>query len=777
MKQLPALLLLLLLLALLVAAPSAAQTAIRGRVVDAVTTRELSDVHVYHPESGRGTVTNRDGRFELALPRLPTTVIFRHVGYTTFELRLEEGHARERTIGLEQSVVPLGEIVVAGDGFEESVMRAVIRRKQRQEARRPPYSARVYARTTLQPIAGGNEFTSVREVVYDMFDDRRSGRREVLRSDRETDALYAEFGLPRFGQLPNLYDDQIDLGYEVFVGPTSPDALDRYTFTFGGTRAIDGRPVYDLYVAPKSDAFSTLIGTISVLPDDSVMVEAFLRPARHVVPQAPVADWAVSYRQVFAEQNSAVWLPVSLRAEGRIGRENGAQTTVGARLVQIAAYSEYDIGRPIPADILRRDDRQQIDTMTVLADFGFTLGSNIVPLTPAETIAYIRRGRDVGRLRSAFRQGARRDVLAVLTPRVSEADGVQYAWPTISEYTPYFRFNRVDGFLSGVGQLGRPGSRSLLEWRLSQATGWRAIRYRIRYEHNLSDRIAVGAALERDAVPTDIMSTAGTAFSGLGSLLGRGDYSDYFASRSRSASIRGTFGPTRTTVTARLASADSVSRQITEPWFGDNAFRINPPVDPGLFGELELRLAAGDHARRYARRAPTRAELRVVGSPVGLLDSHGYALANLTATTGWDILLRQRRNPIHLDAGLTLGGSSGSGPYQWTLDGVGGGLSPFGAVRTSLDRPLHGRRGALFFWRIDLDRVPLDVIGMDTRRRLGATVAVHGASAVVGPGRGSTTLVHELGFSVSDVLGLPVELLLTRRLDHPRWLLGFTIRP
>jgi hypothetical protein len=782
-------LLLLVSLALLVATPATtAQVVVRGVVVDASTDRPLPNVHVIEMESRRGTVTNRDGRFEMVVPVLPGVLTVRHIGYLSEQVHIDLDSPRTFTVLLDPSVIPLDEVVVAGDDLADNVMRKVIRRKQEDWRSVMSWSARAYLRTTLapssSPVEAESSTLSIRESMYDIFSRRPDGVREVLLSYRETDDAYTRFSIEPYGYVPNFYDDEVVIAGRTFVGPTSPDALDVYTFSFAGIRSVDDQRVYDIYVAPRTDQDVTLIGKVSILADESLMVESYLRPARHVGPLPPRTEWEVNYSQQFYSSGSVTaadslsgsspWVPVALTVQGWIGTEDGQRTRLEARLSQTAVFGEYTVNESVPPNWFRSSDRLQVDSNTVYADYLFTLGANVVALTPMELRAYEIARRRPGQIGNAstFRVPGPRDFLTLLTPRVSEPDGARFAWLTIFGYTPFFRYNRVDGLLSGIGQLGRPQSSSLVDWHLAQSTGWRKVRYRFRYERMFGESFWIGGVLEKDAFPNQVFSRIGESVTAVGALTGRGDYFDYHTAIRKTVTAGMIVGRLRISTGIRYTKADSISRQVSRSWPSGNTFRSNPSPPPGEFAELTARVALGQYRHPFGRRVPSRVEVNLVASPPGLLDSQGYAAVMFEASGSVPTVFRKRYQPAHLDVRMQAGVSNRATRYQWSLDGTTGGFAPFGGLRTHLDRPSSAERGAAVFWRHDFGRIPFDVLGIDRARILGAGVNVHGAHAVLV----EQSWHHEIGFGISDLLGLPIELTLSRNYAEPRWLFGFTLR-
>ena len=79
------------------------QVLVTGSVRDSVTLLPLVSAHVILDGTVQGTITNRDGAFEITLPDLPATLVFRHIGYNSSAGNTgagrSSGHKRESRTG------------------------------------------------------------------------------------------------------------------------------------------------------------------------------------------------------------------------------------------------------------------------------------------------------------------------------------------------------------------------------------------------------------------------------------------------------------------------------------------------------------------------------------------------------------------------------------------------------------------------------------------------------------------------------------------------------
>ena len=87
---------------------------ITGTVTDAADGSPLPGVSVQVKGSSKGTVTNRDGIYELVVPSEQTVLLFSFVGYKSRELKV--GSKRTLDVKLSEDVEALEEVVVTGRG-------------------------------------------------------------------------------------------------------------------------------------------------------------------------------------------------------------------------------------------------------------------------------------------------------------------------------------------------------------------------------------------------------------------------------------------------------------------------------------------------------------------------------------------------------------------------------------------------------------------------------------------------------------------------------------
>ena len=773
----------LLLLLLPLSLTAQAQVLLHGVVRDAESDVTLAAAHVVIEGTNQGTITNGEGRFEIVAPSVPTTLRVRYIGYRTQQVTVGLDDPRTIDVALEPIVYALGEIFVAGDDFAENVMRKVIAQKKAWRAHLDTYQARGYTRLTLE---NASRITLISEAVFDTYWDRTRGVRDVLRSRRETADFYRRLHLEPAGHLPDLYDDVIDIQGLRFIGPTHPDALDHYAFTLADRRAIDDQAVYDIYIAPKTGLDATFIGRLSVLDEAYTLLEVDVRPARHVVFPPPVKAWDVFYRQQFTPVADTFWLPVDLRLEGTIRVDPDDLGYQAASLRQVSQVADYHPNRPVPDSLFAHAQRLVVNSLSVFRDHLFLLGRNIVSLTPREAEALEVLRQEEWTLERAFPPRDKSRAFAAFEARRNEVDGPQFAWPVILGYEPWFRFNRVDGYFFGIGRTLPLSPNLEVEVRAAQTSGLDRIRFLGRGTYRQGTRLTVTGRYVRDTSPRNASSIFPLALPSLASLLGQGDYFDYYWNERGSLTVGYAFPRFRVTLGGMLENHQSVERERMHPWPFRATFRPNPAIEDGILHAVTVSVAIGDGYAPFRFDPLRRAELRVEHSSDALGGDFGYTRYDALLDGYLPTFYRSRPHPNGLAVRVYGGTHQGTLPGQrfGVVDGSLGAFGTFGALRALRGQPYEGEQYLGLFWEHDFRTVPFEALGLRglVERNMGVRLyGGHGRTwidadrlaALTFTPRYQTAFHHEVGLALTNVLGLPLRLDFTYRLDQPGFYVGF----
>jgi len=761
-----------------------AQVLLRGEVRDAETGVTLAAAHIEVEGTERGTITNREGQFEVAVPALPVTLRVRYIGYRTQHVTIGPDDPRAGVIDLEPEVYELDEIFIAGADFAANVMRKVIEAKKRWRDKLHSYQAKGYTRITLE---NATRIALISEAVFDSYWDDQRGPREVVKSRRETVGFYRRFGIEPAGYVPDLYDDTVEIQGLRFIGPTHPDALDHYAFTLADRRVLDGQTVYDLYVAPRTGLEATFIGRLSVLDERYTLLEADLRPARHVVFPAPVTAWDVFYRQQYTAVADTFWLPADLRLEGTIRVDPGGVAYGAAIFRQVSRMTGYRTNGPVPDSLYAQRRRVVVDSVSVFKDDLFLLGRNIVALTPREAEALEVLQRDGMTLEQAFPPRGKRRALAAFEARRNEVDGPQFGWPEILGYEPWLRFNRVDGHFFGIGKTLALSPHLEVEARAAQTSGLDRIRFLGRATIRSGARMSITGRYVRDTAPRTASTLYPMALGSLSAFFGQGDYLDYFWNERVEVTFGYTFPRFRVTLGGHWERHASVEEEQRHPWPFRATFRPNPVIEDGTLHALTASLVVGEGYRPFRFDPLRRAEVRVEHSDPGVLGGAFDFIRFQVRLDGYvKTLFRNRPLPAGLHVRAYGGAARGTLPPQ-RFGVVDGSLGPFGTLgtlRTLRQQPYEGERYLGLFWEHDFRTVPFEALGLlpFVERDMGfrlfgghgrAWIDAERLPTLAFTPRTPDRFHHELGLAFTNLWGTPLRLDVGYRLDRPGFFVGF----
>ena len=764
---------------------------VRGQVLDAQTGESLPSANIRIEGTYRGTITNAEGVFEIAIQEIPAELVFRYIGYESQRHTITDRSVEQIEVRMQPTTYQMPELVVTDENPAIGIMRCVIDRKQERRTLISSYSAEAYTRFT-----GSNDtsIVAIVETLSEVFWDKEQGMRELIKSRRQTLNLGTELTLdmPAVLFMANLYDDNIPLvGYN-FVGVTHPDALDIYRFSLQGARLMDDRLVYDISVAPKSRLSTAFSGEIAVLADECALLEVALEPGEAFLFPPPFSGIDITLHQQYDSFDRSAWLPVDFRANFQLGVSFGpllSFPTFKAR--QLSRITNYEIEATLPDSLYAEGKYIGIDQEAIAADTLLDRAGIAVPLDEPERVAYAGIDSTMT-LEKAFDP---KGLLARYVTGIGDSengDGKRTGvLARISQPIPgvrsRFRFNRAEGFspgLAGKIERGRLNLESHGRWSHG------------RWSHKLGQpwtygvRGSVGLGPEKRKTLgvsyfNGIESRFGgeTGYSGIispatiFSLWGSGNYFDHLRNRRISA-----FGRYRK---EGFGIGLSASREMPGPVEAITAYdlfatpgapRPNPPVS-----ERRLHSVALTGSYSFFRMTPRflmrRASLGIeYGKLEGMEDAYVRLSGNISGD--FDTFFSRRPFPNTLTIDLRGGTRFGDLPIHRFGRIPGGiGIVRFsGALHTLVGRPYEGDRYVGFFWEHNFRTIPFELLGLQGLARKGYGVIVGGGHARtwVSPSPlverpdlhlSPDGMHHEVTVSLNGFLGV-FRLSFARRLDR-----------
>ena len=775
---------------------------VTGTVTDAETGEGLPAATVQIAGTYSGTITNGEGRYELAVPERPATLVARFIGYEPAEVVVEAGQA-ELDLALQPAAFVSPEIVVTDENPAEAIMRRVIERKQVWQRGLQSWRADAYVR---QVFGREDEIVGIAEGVTEAYWQREKGIREVVKGSRRTENLPGFGALEAANAVINFYDDEVPFGGYDLMGPTSPDALGFYRFTLEGARTLGDEIVYDIGLRPKNGLQPGFEGRVSVLGGAYALIDVAVRP-NEAVRFPLVSQFGIDFAQQFSSfgqevAGEAVWLPVDFRLTAAAKLGMIGISFPRAELKTVVRLTDYAINVAVPDSLFEKGERTAVDSAAVASEAAFA-SSTVVPLEPREAAAYAELD-STDTIEEAFQPTgplARFLDMTADEDEVSVSGGSGDSETTFSSlgisFSPSLWFNRVEGL-----HLGATATRSVGKHVTAYAGGGYSAEpelftyrggVRSRLFSNRRVRLSAALGLERAVARRIESDFHGRLINSVGTLVGEPDYFDYYQREGGSAETGLRLRRLRTTLvvtgTAEQHTALPAASSFTA--FGnDSAPRPNPRIVEGELRALGAELTIGDGPGGFAQSVTGQRglRLRVEVSDAALGSDYGYVRAEGVAAWRLQTFLRRRLFPNTLDVRFAGGVHGGTLPLQrhFGIDGTILGFAPSGVFRSLRGRPVEGDRYAAVSWEHDFRSVPFELLGLEAFavRNIGVVVfGAHGRTWLDADTRGTLnpfaplnvpeSWVHEVGVSVSGGFFLPVRLDLAYRIDDPGVFVSF----
>ena len=312
---------------------------IKGLVLDQ-DGNPLSFATIYVSETGSGSITNEQGKYELKLPPGSYTITFQFLGYATQQIKVNlQDETVTRDIVLNQQAYLLGEAEIKS-GKEDpayAIMRKAIAKSAYHRQQVDHYTCEVYlkgggrlkkipwfARKALEEEGMDTSATFVTENITEITYDRPGHYEERVISirtqgnDRNTSPMnYIN---------SSLYEPTI----AGLVSPFSPKAFAYYKFKYIRTFKDRDHQINEIQVIPRSMGEDVVRGRIFVVED--------LWCIHSVNLVTTIQSVDINIRQVYAPVKENVWLPVSHRYKGE-----GKILGFGFEFQYLATIRDYDI--------------------------------------------------------------------------------------------------------------------------------------------------------------------------------------------------------------------------------------------------------------------------------------------------------------------------------------------------------------------------------------------------------------------------------------------------
>ena len=774
-----------------------AQRVVRGVVTDVETGNPLPAAALYVTETGRGTIANAAGMYELRLFSLPAEVTVRHIGYETLRFVIDTDTPARVDISLTPVAYEMEELVVSDEDPAYNIMRKVIARKAEMLRHVSNYAGEVYTRFMLY---SDFDLAQVQETIANHYWKNAGGSRSLVRARRMNPAGDRSMRFATTQHVPNFYDDTIEISGFRLVGPTHPSALNVYVFTLGGYRQMDGRRVYDIYFRPRSGFSTAFIGHVSVLDEEYVVLETGMRPSPDNVLPAPVRDWDAYYEQQFASFGDTLWLPVDLRIEGHVSFGRIGVSYPTARYTQVSRLTGQAVNVPVLDSLFQTERLISVAPNVDRQDYLFRWNPGLVPMTPKETEAVV----SIDPRRTIDRTFRPIGLLANYTSVALEDDegpaNIESRENLLGGIYSSLRifYNRVEGFYLGVERdvSIRPSLSARLKGgyglSLDEPAYGGALTYRwgrLNEPKISPNQGFIRAGYDRDRPPQYGSGVYSRLVNSLTTYVGWEDYFDYYWRDKRFVEAGITSQKLRATLTASISAEEhrNVDRtRDNKGWFFGDRQRDNPGVSTmkydiysaGLL--LGVEPTAGLHAGGNGLRLNVMHHRGEVGSP-------SFTRYEARGTLSVPTFFQRRNWPNELRVRAYASTYTGWLPPQFSgvLDVSRRPIAPFGAFKTLTDLPIKGANVWALYWEHDFATALFETLGMWRVARTGIGFTLHGAVGRAESTRFQTDVLsryddalrHEIGVSFTHFFNLPVRFDLTRSFTTGQFAAGIGLVP
>jgi hypothetical protein len=739
-----------------------AQYQISGTVRDSSSGEPLASAHVRILGTSHGTIANSSGQYFLTLSRGTSVLIFSSLGYRPDTLLVDLTADTLGDIRLAAADITLPEIVVTAEDPAIEIIRRAIASKRLWIDKLTTY---VFDAFTRQTLFRDTIIASITESYTKGYWRRGDTLRESMTQRRQTQNIQAAFNFASVGRILNFNDDEIRFAGYTFVGPTAPNALDYYDYKLLRTHTDHGRELYEIRMVPQSRTVPLFKGTVTIAGETYALAgidvqpnEAFLIPF--------VKEKSLRYRQQFGLFDEIFWMPVDIRIEAslKIGIIGFSIPPIG--LHQTSVITSYAINTTIPDSIFRRP-RLIVDSSVAKVDSAIWRNNPVLPLSEREQEAY-RTLDSTKTLDVQFRPGG-----AAMTLGFGGETGTALSLISFFDVT----FNRVEGLHLGVQQ-EFDSLLTVMTFTGGAAYGFADNQWKyhagVTAYTSRSRRYGLSIDIYRQTDHVPDQGYYSSPVVGLGALLSKTDYWDYFSAKGWRATFIGKPSDIVVTRCSFLNEHQLSERKRTDfsLLYPSRSYRTNPAIDEGQLRSIEVFIRLGGDPVPLDLITRDALEVTLEHSAPSIVESDfSFTRYSAVATLSFPTFGRSYLFPQSMRIRLAAGGSSGTLPSQrlFSVEASLSGFSPFGTMHSLDAREMTGTRMVALDFEYNFRSVPFLALGIPFLYENNIELLVYaGAARVWGPLASTTADLwfREAGVGINRIFEL-LRADFTCRLNSP----------
>ena len=317
---------------------NAQDLSITGKVKDKIDNSELSFANIRLLNSNYGTAANQDGEFELKLKKGNHEIVVSFIGYNSDTISVNLTKNINLEILLNPTEVRLPELtVLPGENPALKIIEQAIKKKEERNEKITSYEFFAYTKGIVKTAGdlssrdnsvtvglGSVDFDSLKitgiieNTSRGYFEKPNNYKEEIIAQKQSANFPSSINLLTGSRVMQNFYDNDIEFFGKPLPGPLSDDALNYYYYYIKDTTAIDGNPVFEIYMEPENQSNPGFKGSIFIKDKTYDLIKVSLNPNSSAVPVSIFRN--ISIESQFSEYE--VYMPIDYRISAQINYLN-----------------------------------------------------------------------------------------------------------------------------------------------------------------------------------------------------------------------------------------------------------------------------------------------------------------------------------------------------------------------------------------------------------------------------------------------------------------------
>lgn len=548
------------------------QFTIKGKVIDKKTKNYLPSVIVRIINTNKGTLTDDNGSFQINLEKGRYDIQFSIVGYNSEKISVDLNKNLEVIIELEESFVQMKEVLVVAEDPGVGIIRRAIANKKKWMDKLNSYKFTAYSK---QVINKEDSIASIAESYSYGYWKKTDGFREVIFQKKQTENIKVSQNFAMVGGIINFNEDVINLAGYKFTGPTSPDALDDYSFRLLKTYESRGFNIYEIEMKPTSRYKPLFDGIICIADSIYSITKVELKP-NDVFKIPFIKGIELNISQRFNVYDTIFWMPVDIAINAKFDIKVPGINMPTFGFKQRSILYDYEINTILPDSIFLKK-KNVIDTTTKKYDSSYWENNKVLALTSSEEKAY----KSLDSTQTLDKQFKPTGPLMAL----EKSNRIDFLKPL--EYLS-FHFNRVEGYFLGATYKLNYKKMLNSEFLLGYGFSDKKWKYNIFLNYNLP---FLSSSFSFSIFDNTVSIPDRNYFSPfiitLGSIFSKEDYGDYY--HSKGFNINYSFIPfknTRADINYLNEKEKSINNIVGHGLLSSKLFRRNNPIFDGKMRSL-----------------------------------------------------------------------------------------------------------------------------------------------------------------------------------------------